>query len=76
MISAIVINAAGAATVVGGWTLAVVHTHRSLAADERAATRAARPGVLAGTRRRTTGPGPRPAGARPAPAGTGAARRI
>lgn len=76
MISAIVMNAAGAAAVVGGWTLAVVHTHRSLGADERAATRAARPGALTGARRRATVPGPRPAGARPAPAGTGAARRI
>lgn len=35
MMFAIVLNAVGAAVLVGGWTLAVLHAHRALAADER-----------------------------------------
>jgi hypothetical protein len=35
MTSAIMLNAIGATVLVGGWTFAVLHAHRALAADER-----------------------------------------
>ena len=35
MISVVLMNIAGAASLAGSWTLAVTHAYRSLAADER-----------------------------------------